>query len=156
MLSADSLYLRGPCRSTDFWRYRRVRAQKVIFTRELGVELACHLPASVSPCGIKTTPYESVRSQLSTENFVPSYCPSKNRLCEFKSYIHKIDMAHCSTSATCDSAKTMHVSVLSVFAFLALVSVIFRLWARRIKKIRLEMSDYLCFAGFVHAIPKSA
>ena len=45
----------------------------------------------------------------------------------------------------------MHVSVVSVFAFLALVAFILRVWARVIKKNRLELSDYLCFGGLVNA-----
>ena len=48
----------------------------------------------------------------------------------------------------------MHVSVVSVFAFLALLSVIFRLWARRIKSVRLELNDYLCMGGLVYSPPQ--
>lgn len=55
-------------------------------------------------------------------------------------------MADC---ATCDPSKIMHVSVISVFAFLALMSLIFRLWARMIKRNRLEWNDYLCVGGLV-------
>ncbi|KAM0802269.1 hypothetical protein BDR22DRAFT_971347 [Usnea florida] len=61
-------------------------------------------------------------------------------------------MAHCSISSTCDSHRTMHVAVVSVFAFLALVSVILRVWARKIKKTSLELSDYLCFGGLIFAL----
>ncbi|CAD6588525.1 MAG: hypothetical protein ASARMPREDX12_003359 [Alectoria sarmentosa] len=43
----------------------------------------------------------------------------------------------------------MHVSVISIFAFLALIFVIFRLWARTIKKVRLELNDFLCIGGLV-------
>lgn len=48
----------------------------------------------------------------------------------------------------------MHVSVVSVFAFLALVAFIFRVWARAIKKNRLELSDYLCFGSLVNDPPR--
>ena len=48
----------------------------------------------------------------------------------------------------------MHVAVVSVFAFIALISAILRVWARKIKKTRLELSDYLCLGGLVHALPK--
>lgn len=43
----------------------------------------------------------------------------------------------------------MHVSVISVFAFLALVAMVFRLWARMIKSINLQLNDYLCIGGLV-------
>lgn len=56
-------------------------------------------------------------------------------------------MAYC---PLCDPSTTMHVSVISVFAFLALIFVIFRLWARTIKKVRLELNDYLCIGGLVY------
>lgn len=46
----------------------------------------------------------------------------------------------------------MNVSVISVFAFLALVSVILRLWARKIKTIGLELNDYLCIGGLVYGL----
>ena len=49
----------------------------------------------------------------------------------------------------CDFARVMHVSVLSAFSFFALVSVVFRLWARRIQKVKLELNDYLCIVGLV-------
>lgn len=52
----------------------------------------------------------------------------------------------------CDQSKVMHVAVVSVFAFVALVSVIFRLWARSIKSVRLELNDYLCIGGLIFAI----
>lgn len=55
-------------------------------------------------------------------------------------------MADCTT---CESAKAMHVSVISVFAFLALVAVILRLWARMIKSIKFQLNDYLCIGGLV-------
>ena len=50
---------------------------------------------------------------------------------------------------TCDSTQVMHVCVLSVFSFAALISVVFRLCARKIQMIRLELNDYLCIAGLV-------
>lgn len=55
-------------------------------------------------------------------------------------------MADC---PTCDPSKATHVSVVTVFGFLALISVIFRLWARMIKRVRLELNDYLCIGGLV-------
>ena len=55
-------------------------------------------------------------------------------------------MADCTT---CDASKVMHISVVSVFAFLALISVIFRFWARMIKSVKFQLNDYLCFGGLV-------
>ena len=55
-------------------------------------------------------------------------------------------MADC---LTCDSARVMHVCVLSAFSLAALVFVVFRLCARRIQKIKLELNDYLCIVGLV-------
>ena len=49
----------------------------------------------------------------------------------------------------CDSTRVMHVCVLSAFSFVALVSVIFRLWARKIQRLKLELNDYLCIVGLV-------
>ena len=43
----------------------------------------------------------------------------------------------------------MHVSVVSVFAFLSLVAVIFRFWARMIKSVNFQLNDYLCIGGLV-------
>lgn len=60
-------------------------------------------------------------------------------------------MADC---PTCDPSKTMHVSVISGFAILALIFVILRLWARRIKTVRLELNDYLCVGGLVYTMPQ--
>ncbi|KAF6220389.1 hypothetical protein HO133_003521 [Letharia lupina] len=62
-------------------------------------------------------------------------------------------MADC---ATCDPSKIMHVSVISVFAFLALMSLIFRLWARMIKRNRLEWNDYLCVGGLVFTLASTS
>ena len=50
----------------------------------------------------------------------------------------------------------MHVCVLSAFSFAALISVLFRLCARKIQMIRLELNDYLCIAGLVCTRPFSA
>lgn len=50
----------------------------------------------------------------------------------------------------CDQSTIMHVSVISVSAFVALIFVVFRLWARMIKKVRVELNDYLCIGGLVH------
>ena len=43
----------------------------------------------------------------------------------------------------------MHISVVSVFAFLALIAVIFRFWARMIKSLKFQLDDYLCVVGLV-------
>ena len=50
---------------------------------------------------------------------------------------------------TCDFVRLMHVSVLSAFSFLALVSVVLRLCARKIQRVKLELNDYLCIVGLV-------
>ena len=55
-------------------------------------------------------------------------------------------MADC---LTCDSVRVMHVCVLSTFSLAALVFVAFRLCARRIQMIKLELNDYLCIVGLV-------
>lgn len=44
-----------------------------------------------------------------------------------------------------------HVIIISVFSGLASVAVIFRLWARRIQKMSLELNDYLIVFGLVRA-----
>lgn len=49
--------------------------------------------------------------------------------------------------------RVMHVCVLSAFSFTALVSVISRLCARKIRKIELELDDYLCIVGLVRSRP---
>lgn len=54
---------------------------------------------------------------------------------------------------TCDSTRVMHVCVLSAFSFAALTSVVLRLSARKLQKIRLELNDYLCIAGLVCSRP---
>ncbi|KAM0804931.1 hypothetical protein BDR22DRAFT_885025 [Usnea florida] len=46
----------------------------------------------------------------------------------------------------------MHVAVLSVFSFLALLAVIFRLWARKIQRNVWEANDYLVIVGLVWAL----
>ncbi|CAF9935153.1 hypothetical protein IMSHALPRED_010126 [Imshaugia aleurites] len=61
-------------------------------------------------------------------------------------------MADC---LNCDPSKIMHVSVVSVTAFLALISVIFRIWARMIKTMRFELNDYLCVGGLVFTLTLS-
>lgn len=53
------------------------------------------------------------------------------------------------TSFSHDPTRVMHVAVLSVFSFLALVAVIFRLWARKIQKNTWEANDYLIIVGSV-------
>lgn len=53
---------------------------------------------------------------------------------------------------SCDSTRVMHVSVLLVFSFVAFVSVVFRLWARKIQRIRLELNDYICVVGLVFTL----
>ena len=50
---------------------------------------------------------------------------------------------------SCDPVRVMHVCVLSVFSFAALVFVVLRLFARKIQMIRWELNDYLCIAGLV-------
>ena len=48
-----------------------------------------------------------------------------------------------------DSSRVLHVVVMTVFSFLALVAVLFRIWARRIQRSRVELNDYLCIVGLV-------
>ena len=43
----------------------------------------------------------------------------------------------------------MPVAVLSVFSFIALLAVIFRLWARKLGNIIWEANDYLIIVGLV-------
>ena len=50
-----------------------------------------------------------------------------------------------------DPTRVTHVVVLSVFCFLAIVAVIFRLWARKIQQHVLEANDYLVIVGLVGA-----
>ena len=52
-----------------------------------------------------------------------------------------------------DSTRVMHVVVMTVFCFIAVVAVLFRLWARKIQRFRLELNDYLCIAGLVCVLP---
>ncbi|CAF9903843.1 MAG: hypothetical protein ALECFALPRED_003006 [Alectoria fallacina] len=54
-----------------------------------------------------------------------------------------------------DSTRVMHVAVLSVFSFLALVAVIFRLWARKIQRNKWETNDYLVIVGLIWALALS-
>lgn len=53
----------------------------------------------------------------------------------------------------CNSVRVMHVSVLSAFSFAALTCVVFRLSARRIQGVKLELNDYLCIVGLVCSWP---
>ena len=54
-----------------------------------------------------------------------------------------------------DPARVMHVVVISVFSFLALVAVIFRLWARAIPEPAWGTNDYLIVVGLVGVVPIS-
>ena len=49
----------------------------------------------------------------------------------------------------------MHVAVLSVFSFIALIAVIFRLWARKLSKNIWEANDYLIIVGLVGVAKRS-
>ena len=51
-----------------------------------------------------------------------------------------------------DYTRLMHVVVLSIFSFLALVAVIFRLWSRKIQRMRGGLNDCLCTIGFVRSV----
>ena len=48
-----------------------------------------------------------------------------------------------------DPTRVTHVVVLSVFSFLAIIAVIFRLWARKIQRNTWEANDYLVIVGLV-------
>ena len=48
-----------------------------------------------------------------------------------------------------DPTRIMHVAVLSVFSFIALLAVILRLWARKLSKNVWEANDYLIILGLV-------
>ena len=48
-----------------------------------------------------------------------------------------------------DPTRVAHVVVLAVFSFLALLAVIFRLWARKIQRHTWEVNDYLVIVGLV-------
>ena len=50
---------------------------------------------------------------------------------------------------TCDSERVMRVCVMSTFSFAALVSVVLRLYARRVQTMKLELNDYLSIVGLV-------
>lgn len=54
-----------------------------------------------------------------------------------------------SGSSAADPEAVTRVAVLSVFCFIALLAVIFRLWARRIQRARWGLNDYLCLVGLV-------
>lgn len=53
-----------------------------------------------------------------------------------------------------DPTRIAHIIVLSVFSFLALLAVILRLWARKIQRMRLDLSDYLIIAALVRIAPR--
>ena len=57
---------------------------------------------------------------------------------------------------TCDSTRVIHFGVLTAFSFAAFISVLFRLCARKIQMIRLELNDYLCIVGLVCTRPVNA
>ncbi|KAL6713508.1 hypothetical protein ACLMJK_008973 [Lecanora helva] len=48
-----------------------------------------------------------------------------------------------------DSESVTHVAVISVFSFFAIVSVILRLWSRRLQRNAWDLSDYSIIAGLV-------
>ena len=48
-----------------------------------------------------------------------------------------------------DSARVAHVVVVAVFSFFAILALILRLWARKIKRVALDLSDYLLVVGLV-------
>ena len=52
-----------------------------------------------------------------------------------------------------DSARVAHVVIITIFSFLALLAVIFRLWARKIQRHTWDVSDYLIIVGFVGVAP---
>lgn len=52
-----------------------------------------------------------------------------------------------------DPTRVTHVIILSVFSVLALVAVIFRLWARKIQRHIWELSDYLIIVALVGSTP---
>ena len=52
-----------------------------------------------------------------------------------------------------DPTRVVHVAILSVFSFLALVAVILRLWARKIQRHKWEANDYLIIVGLVGVAP---
>lgn len=81
--------------------------------------------------------YRRVNLEADALNSFVSHCPSDQ-------------MADC---FRCDPMRVMHVCVLSAFSFTALVSVISRLCARKIRKIELELDDYLCIVGLVRSRP---
>lgn len=83
--------------------------------------------------GRQTVKYRRVNLEANAFNSFVSHCPSDQ-------------MTDC---FNCDSMRVMHICVLSAFSFTALVSVISRLWARKIRKIQLELDDYLCIVGLV-------
>ena len=48
-----------------------------------------------------------------------------------------------------DPTRVAHVAVIAVFSFLAVLAVILRLWARRIQRMHLDLSDYLIIVALV-------
>jgi hypothetical protein len=81
------------------------------------------------------------------------FCPAHPRLnlhleiCRI--HVPQTEMAPC---VDCDSASIMHICVMSVFAFIAIVSVIMRLVARKIQRTRIELNDYLCVLALVEQL----
>lgn len=81
----------------------------------------------------QTMRYRRVNVEADALNSFISHCPSDQ-------------IANC---FRCDSMRVMDVWVLSTFSFVAAVSVISRLCARKIRKIKLKLDDYLCIVGLV-------
>lgn len=54
-----------------------------------------------------------------------------------------------------DPTRVSHVVVLALFSFLALLAVIFRLWARKIQRHAWETNDYLVIVGLIWALALS-
>jgi len=54
-----------------------------------------------------------------------------------------------STAFRNDPTRVTHIIILSIFSFLALIAVIFRLWAGKIQRRIWELSDYLIVVGLV-------
>ena len=77
---------------------------------------------------------------------------STTDLCSLESsnlrYLQK-KMASC---ISCDSATVLHIPVMSVFTFIAIVSVIMRVVARKSQRTSIELNDYLCIFALVEQI----
>lgn len=48
-----------------------------------------------------------------------------------------------------NSTRVAHVVVIAIFSFFAVLALILRLWARKIQRVALELSDYLLVLGLV-------